>query len=277
MMLRTSWIAIALLAAAACVSDDPAEDASLGDSAAHIVGGSTVTGAGPDQRWGGIVKLTTTAGGCTATFISARHLLTSAHCFDRAGEQDVRFSAPGLSARTRDADVHILDCWWDGGSRSCDLAVVELDHDESWATHSKRKLYLYGGSTIVGYQLHPYGYGYENYEGGGGGVLRGGSNRAVLTIDDHEDGYFEAIVGAVRPCEGDSGGPATFEAEGAPAFRPIIWGVYHASEDGGRATCAEKNEIMWWTKITTNLAWIDDVLDGACRDVPGIPDAQQCW
>lgn len=267
---------LCLLVVASCALDDARPDELDGHEAA-IVGGSLVTGAGPDQRWQGIVRLETESGGCSGTFISTWHILTAAHCFDDDGSQTVFYSAPGLGRTERTAEVSIPACWWNGGTRSCDLAVVELSVESTWAKGSRRKLYLYGGSTSVGTALHPYGYGYENYEGGGGGVLRGGANRAVFTITDHEDGYFEGVVGAVRPCDGDSGGPATVERDDDASFRPVIWGIYSASELGGRETCAERDEIMWWTKTTTNLAWIESVLGYRCTAVAGVSGAVRCW
>lgn len=272
----SSVVALALISLSACTLDDAAVD-ELASNEHEIVGGSLVNGAGPDQRWQGIVKLETSIGACTGTFISTWHILSSAHCFAREGSQTVFYSAPGLGRTERTATVDIPDCWWAGGTRSCDLAVVKLSIESNWAKLSSRKLYVYSGATSEGTALHPYGYGYENYEGGGGGVLRGGSNRAVFTITHHESGYFEGIAGAVRTCDGDSGGPATFENNNDPAFRPIIWGVYHASEGGGRPTCAERDEIMWWTKTTTNLAWIESVLGYKCSSVAGVPGAARCW
>jgi hypothetical protein len=238
-----------------------------------IYHGDSVTGAGDDQQWEGIVQLRINDADphpCTGFFITDRHVLSAGHCFASQGMQSVSFRAP-----TWDGGAWHTHSGWvnrQGDARSIDVAVVQFAGPVTWA-NSGRRFRLYTGPTERRVMLDIYGYGASTHDGSSSAVLRRGANGSRVRLLDHDDGWFKADAYEARICKGDSGGPAMREGNFA-----IVWGIAHSIVRDGNNQCAAPEEDMTWTKINHNMAYIERALGFECERFSG--DDQnyaRCW
>lgn len=218
---------------------------------------------GEDVQKPGVVLITMEDGaGCSAVFITQRHILTSAHCFDGMGgdAQDIDIfeenGSSDYSTSNRVGFVHIHPNYTGNGSSTDindDIALISLWDDLPWTPTPHR---FYTGTTNTDYGLHIYGYGFNTHAGGGPGILREGADNTLINVNYHTDGYFRATGHTARTCVGDSGGPAI---DHTYTVNPITWGVHSTSEKDGNQ-CTEYEGKMWWTKTNVKAAWIADLL-----------------
>jgi V8-like Glu-specific endopeptidase len=237
--------------------------------------GDTVTGAGDRGQWEGIVQIvnrwsTGDDWSCTGFFITDRHIVTSGHCFESQGSRTVRLSAPTWNGGTPQS--HFVWVNRQGSSRSIDVAIVQLAGPVAWAT-SARRFRLYTGPTVMRTMLNIYGYGANNHAGGGVGTLRTGENGSRVRVIDQGDGYFKAEAREARICGGDSGGPALREGTKA-----VVWGIASQIEYQGNNECPSPEQAMTWTKINSNLDYIERAIGFTCdRYSADDQTYARCW
>ncbi|MET0340446.1 MAG: trypsin-like serine protease [Polyangiales bacterium] len=249
-----------------------------------IQNGVPVSGAGPQQQWQGIVMTmrrvgTNQSSVCTATFITERHLLTAAHCYEKSGPQQVFVRAPG---------------WGNGGWQAfdranvtaasgppdyrTDIAVVDLGAAPEWATPARRFRIFAGKPTPT--DLHIYGYGgVRESTAEINGTLRTAPGGATVRISDAGNGYLVSTAAGAAVCSGDSGGPAIRQGS-----QPVVWGINRSFSSSifrsllGQPVCPTRGASMQFTNVSTQLPFVERALGKACArvQVDGQP-AAQCW
>ena len=288
--------AIALLMLVGCADvaesapDDGVEEAAEGerDEAFPILAiqnGVSVRGAGPQQQWEGIVMTmrrvgTNQASVCSATFITAQHLLTAAHCYDKAGVQSVSVRAPSWNGNAWQLFDKATVYQASGKpSYPTDIAVVDLGKAPDWVTPARRFRIFSGRPTAT--DLHIYGYGGRAETTAGiDGTLRTAPGNATVRITDGGKGYLTSVANAARVCTGDSGGPAIREGS-----LPVVWGINRSFSTNAfqallnpNPVCPSTGASMQFTNISANMAFVEKSLGKPCSriEVDGQP-AAQCW
>lgn len=250
-----------------------------------IQNGVSVRGAGPQQQWEGIVMTmrrvgTNQASVCSATFITAQHLITAAHCYEKQGKQSVSVRAPSWNGNAwqifDNASVYQAS---GGPDYKTDIAVVDLGKAPEWATPARRFRIFAGRPTAT--ELHIYGYGGRAETTAGiDGTLRAPPGNATVRVTDAGNGYLVSPANAARVCSGDSGGPAIKEGT-----LPVLWGINRSfSSNIFRAlvnrnpVCPSAGATMQFTNISANMPFIEKSLGKPCTrtTVDGQP-AAQCW
>jgi hypothetical protein len=267
---------LASYALVACASVDPGAQAEPSESDLEkteliegIHAGELVPYSATTDSLSGVVRINS----CTGAFIGKYHLISAAHCFARDGKQTVNLWGYSISGgwnriiQFNGSDLPARVTFypgWDGSGISTDFAIVALDNDVEFANRRLGDEYfnryrLYAGATKVGKKLHIVGVGVNAYAGTGFNVLRRGNGGRRVSIDRHQDGYFVAEADGPRICEGDSGGPAIDRVDG---HHPVIWGVLslYNSWPWNNTPCSWDGDDMFWSKTTTKLTFIEDVM-----------------
>lgn len=262
--------------------DETGEDAA--SPVLAIQNGVPVTGAGPQQQWQGIVMTmrrvgTNQSSVCTATFITERHLLTAAHCYEKAGAQQVFVRAPGWNNNAwQTFDGAIVHQASGKPDYKTDIAVVDLGKAPEWATPARRFRIFAGRPTAT--DLHIYGYGgVRESTAEINGTLRTAPNGATVRVTDAGNGYLVSTAAGAAVCSGDSGGPAIKQGT-----QPVVWGINRSFSSSifrsllGQPVCPSRGASMQFTNVSLNVPFVERSLGKACTrlQVDG-QDALQCW
>lgn len=292
MSVRWVWT-LCVLSACVDVADDGLPD-DQGEGAVEGVNGDNpvlaiesgvpVKGAGPSQQWEGVVMTmrpvsATQASTCTASFITAQHLMTAAHCYDKDGAQSISVRAPTWNGNKWVAfPKAVVKRASAGPTYNTDIAIVDLGAPQEWAT-PERRFRLFAGKPTPA-DLHIYGYGGRNERTPDiNGTLRAAPGNATVRIIPGTNGYLTSLAATARVCVGDSGGPAIREGTQA-----VIWGINRSFTSGLRGligpqpVCPTIGATMQFTDVSANLGFVEKSLGTACTrmDVDGQQTAQ-CW
>jgi hypothetical protein len=152
---------------------------------------------------------------CTGTFITARHVITAAHCMPRRGGE-VRVAVQGFSRTSKRFAIH--PSYRQGGLSPYDVAIVQLDVDANVTPAP-----LVGSQEVErGDTLIAYGYGLDEL----GNALperieqRESPLKATyLEANAVNEDFIQTVSdGGGDTCQGDSGGPVLLEPDGSDEF-----------------------------------------------------------
>lgn len=188
-----------MCSAAGCVAADSAPSEDIGEANDEIVNGTVVTG-----DTSGVVKVTSSVGGCSGTLVASDWVLTAKHC---VGDADV--TTPSNIAVTLGDSGQVRSGAQAVRHPTIDVALVQLSSTFTLGgTDGTFINRVYRGTTasLLGKTLSCYGYGYNTY-GAGYGTERTGD----LTVTSVSAGDYLIGTNAAGQMvnHGDSGGPCT--------------------------------------------------------------------
>ncbi len=210
--MRRAWLGLLLLPAFGC--GPAAAGLASGERGQAILGGAP-DGADTDVFLLGMTFDNGNSAVCSAVLVSARTLLTAAHCVDPArqsGATTVTIKAtnkPSDSVATANDYLDVVDVrlhpMWDPGAGATpyDAAVLLLQSPATGA--SARALNHSPLTGFDGQAVRAAGYGRT-----AAGTSDSGTRRSVtLTASNTRSGYFDlGSSGTAGTCVGDSGGPS---------------------------------------------------------------------
>lgn len=253
---------LSLVLLAACTGS-----AELGTASQSIIGGQTANPA----DYPTVVALEEQPGNwfCTGTLIDSKWVLTAAHCVAEG-------PATGLHVRFDDADVNDAtggkvvavakvhsNPMFDWEAWDNDIALLELAEPVTDRTPTP----IHRDAIAAGTAVLDVGYGVEDNNDGGGGLLRQVSKVTADCAGANDPGVsgdnlvcMDASDGR-GSCFGDSGGPTFAEINGAR----VVVGV---TSGGTGDLCGAGWDL--YTSVHAELAFIDSVMNAA--PTPPEPD-----
>jgi hypothetical protein len=195
---------------------------------------------------------------CTATAISARDVITAAHCL-AAGRQKVTLwsgyladscalSTPSCAA----VDAGVIH------HPEVDLALIHLDEALRFAAGAVTFPKISRRYEFENFEFVGFGEGYHRLENvycdvTAGELLLYG----VFEVDWRDTMYFGAISDDREPniCRGDSGGPAVIRVSHAPELVGILSITYTYPDE---TPCTPDNGFQMWLRLSPFADWIED-------------------
>jgi len=180
-------------------SNDESATPSIGSRNDEIVGG-TATSAYP-----AVGVLASKSGYCTGTLISARTVLTAAHCLEEDAASSFVFTGgpdfrkPEWTVKATGGVQHPA---WDSQKLENDIALIFLAEDAPVEPMATANAFP---SSLVGQKLLFVGYGITNATTQAG---FGTKRQVSITITEVADTQFAYGDKGKNTCNGDSGGPA---------------------------------------------------------------------
>lgn len=208
---------------------------------------------------------------CTGFAVSARHILTAAHCAAGQGKQLVSIESltGGLNMQLRlKVFVHPQ---YDGRVQelqgelkpSFDIALVEVPvfENNGFMTKPRHRFRIHTGNTVTSTRLRIRGTGVREESNFPDEATPGAADEpkgdARIRVRSHESRYFlTKATKRARACKGDSGGPSI---EHGNFGNPIVWGVFSGFQSS-RRLCPERGENMYWVKTSLAKDWIEDTM-----------------
>ncbi len=255
------WLAGSGVAFALCQGGCGGGQASIDDQAAltrQALQAGAVVAPGSGQM---VVSL----GDCSGALLSRFAIVTAAHCLP-ASQQTV-----SLAVRRGGG----LECI-SGKSKGTDCEPIELKvnrHEDADLALLTTTRPLVSGSSEdfppIAVDAQPpsftaWGFGFGSYRGTDGvdvALPNGGALlRASFATSENLWAQVAAISADAAVCDGDSGGPATYDQDG----RTVLLGVLRASEaDPDAPHCTKKGGTQFWVRLGAFLPFFEEVL-GPC-------------
>lgn len=217
--------------------------------ASRIENGNEVPASSPLARSAALLVFNG-GGFCSASFLSARTLLSAGHCLKGVSASGVKVQLPTASGwlvlKVSAVSVHPgYRLRYDNKGQAIlrdDIALVQL---EKAAPVSVRALSLSpppSGNELFG--VTDLGYGFE-YNGGGGMLLRYGRMQGkvqpIYDLENQPGVYQTKTKDDENVCPGDSGGPVLL---GAPESRSVI--AVHSLADGCQSESDSAESTLVW-------------------------------
>lgn len=226
---------------------------------------------------------------CTGVFISARHIMTAAHCTDATyGSQWYTIRAKtGYSTYANIRDNNRTDNWvlatenqfasfnHASPTANSDVAILTLPNSVYVPpSQAKHRISTYVPSKNQ--QLSIWGWG-RSVPGAAtpSGDLLTGWNGQNITVNAVEwNGYGQRITAIVnnyaRTCAGDSGGALTTYRNG----EYHLMGIHRGSSVPG---CATEGSTMYWAAVADKINWIRNVVSGSGIYCSTYADHMKCF
>jgi hypothetical protein len=182
--------------------------------------------------WKEVVRITSGGGGCTATIVGPRVIITAAHCASNGATARFTYGGKAYEATIRRSPIY--------PGRDHDISIGTLNQDIVGAVPMK-----IGGVATVGTELTILGYGCTAPPGTGGndGILRIGKS-VVVGFSNYD--MVSRRPGGAALCYGDSGGPAFTMVDG----KPLLLGINSKGniEDTNYNTRLDRKESLDFLK-----------------------------
>lgn len=248
-------------------------------------------GANPDEnaaRWteplqdGSLVptgegNFVVSLGDCTGVLLSPYAIATAGHCLQTdaktvnltlhrgAAGECMSVAEDGACVPT-ELSVHLHP--------SADLALLTSRSGLIKDAQAAFPVIAVGGATR---SVTAWGYGVGSYRDQTGSLVSLGNGakllRSSFPVAQSLWAELEAVAGDATVCDGDSGGPATFEQGGFT----VLAGVLRASEaDENNPRCTKRGGRQFWLRVGSFLPFVESVLGPCTRRTSGGQDVASC-